>query len=413
MSTIVVAHNSYAMIRKEVAFGVNPGAPTIAPGFSTLTADGKNVNLFKPNGRKRFGNSPAAAGPFDIAGNFDPNPDPDTLFPMIALAMGSQSAPTPAPYFTSALTGSTTVATPATIPVTTGTGTRFLAGDSVILGAGTANVETVVVITPSANSFTANTTKTHASGDTAQALSPTAFVSTFSFGAALASFLLEVTRGTTWDFLGTKVDNMKLSWSSAALLAASFGLKGQTVALQGSPGTPAFSVLSPLAGPATLPQTALLNGVLYKGAALPTDTFLDKFDVSLANGLTRVSQVGSRLAADLIVGQRKANVSATMTFANDSIYDDFLYGTTGPGAAAVGVSLAVPIASSSLADPSAGRLVPYSMTVRCPNLFPTGNPVQIGQYGPLMQTFSAEAAETSGANNDLQIDIVTATSGAY
>ena len=416
MSNIVVAHNSVLLARKEVTFGVYPGSPTIAPGFVNFNVQGKNVNIKRPNGRKRFGESPFPAGPYELAGNFDPNPDPDTCLPFVAWGMGAQTAPVAAPYFTSALTGATTVGAGVVIPVTAGTGTRFISGDSAILGAGTANVETVVISLPTANNFTATTTKTHAIGDTAQALSPSAFFSTLSYGATLPSFMLEYTRNTTWDFLGIKVDTMKLGYAPGALFALNFGLVGQTELLQASPGTPAYSVAYPLHGDTALPATALptLQGILLNGAALSAGTIVRKWDASLANNLDKtLRQPGSRLLYDIVPGQRKATGAVTFSFADDSIYTQFLGAATGPGNSIAGLSITLPIASQTYADPSAGRLVPYSLTVRLPNLYPVSDPVAGKQYGPIDQVFTFDAAEQPGSNNDLLIDIVTASSAIY
>ena len=416
MPAVVVAHQTFVMVRKEVTFGVNPGAATIAPGFSAFTLQGKNTSISRPNGRKRPGVSLSPAGPYDAAGNLDPNPDPDTLAPFIAWAMGAQTAPVAATYYTTALTSTSAVGSSIALAVTAGTGTDVLVGDSVIVGAGTANVETCVVSAHAANTVTvSNATKTHAIGDTVQALSTTAFFSTCSYGTTLPSFLLEYNRGyDCWDFSGTTIDSMKLGCAPGQLLVPSFGLVAATEALQGSPATPAFSTAFPLHWEAPFPQTGLLNGVLFNGAVLPAGTILKKWDASLANGLEKTFKPpGQRTVAAFPVGQRKATVSATFSFADASVYDTFLGTTSGPGPSIAGVSLAIPIASLTDADSTVGRTVPYSITVRTPNLYPTGDPVAGKQYGSLEQVFTADAAETPGNGNDLQIDLVTSSATAY
>ncbi len=418
MPNVIVAHQTTVMAQKEITFGVY-ALPTIAPGFSAFTVDWKYTNIQRPNGKKRPGQSPFPGGQFDVAGNFDPNPDPDTLMPFIAGAMGAQTAPTAAPYFTSALTGATVAGAGTVIAVTAGTGSRFLVGDSVIVGAGTANVETVVVTANAANSFTATTTKTHALADTAQALSTTAFVSTASFGTNLPSYTLEYQRGfDTWDFLGCTFNSMKLSTAPGQLLTCSIGVVGQTAQLQASPATPAYSTQDPLAFEATLPATALpaLQGVLFNGAALPAGTILKKWDVNLANGVeTTLRGVGSNLVQGFPVGQRKATISATFSFADASVYKAALGSptATGPQSLRAPVALQIPIASTSFADATTGRKVPYSITVVTPNLYPTSSPVPGKQYGSLEQTFTGDAAETAGQGNDLTIILVSATASAY
>jgi hypothetical protein len=411
MPNPVTGHQTWIGAKKETTFGVAATPVTIFPGTAAFTSTAANAEVPRDNGKMRYGQSLSPASQFTDSIAMSPTPDPDTLFPFLAWAFGAQSATSGAVYATTALTGPVVAGAGATLPVTAGTGTRFTNGDSIQVGFGTANVETVTITGVSANSLTATTTKNHASADLVQGLSATAFQSVLSYGATLPSFTIEEYRyADALDHLGCTVDSLKLTGNPGSLLKVDLGIKAASLQINASPATPSFSNVMPFHI-----DTATPTQVLYKGVALPAGTILKGWDVALANSLeTTYIGVGSRYAAAFPVGQRKGAVNAKLSWVTNALYQDFLgaVGATSPQSTIAGLQLAIPVASPSYAD--ATRLVPYQLIVNLPNIYPKGNVVANKQYGSLEQAFSGSANETvAGMNNDLSLTIVGTVASAY
>lgn len=411
MPNPIVGHQTWLGARKETAFGVVAGASTIFPGFETWSPQPKNSKIQRPNGKMRAGQSLSPGGPYDFTASLGLCPDPDTTFPFMAFGWGAQTTPSFAVYATTALTSSSAVGAGTVLAVTAGTGTKFTIGDSIIVGAGTANVETCVITAVAANTVTATTTKTHAAADTVQGLSAVAYSSTLSFGpASLPSFTLEEFRGNdAVDHLGCTIESMKFSGAPGALLKIDLSICAANEAINASPATPSFSNIMPL----HIDQAALTS-MLYKGAALSSGTILKKYDLGLNNNLEKTYRaIGSRTVAGFPVGQRVASAGFTLSWVDDSAYKDFLGQTaaTGPQSLIAGLSIAIPVASASFADPA--RSVPYGIVFNLPNMYPLSDVVAGKQYGSLEQVFTLDPAETPGLGNDFTATITGTVSTVY
>ncbi|MDB5069628.1 MAG: hypothetical protein JWM87_739 [Candidatus Eremiobacteraeota bacterium] len=401
---------------KEITFGTF-AVPTIFPNYETWSPSPKNIAIKRPTTRRRAGQSMPATGGYEFSASLRVGAEPDTLFPLLAYFFGSQTTPSAYIYAVTALTSGTAVASNVSLPVTAGTGTKFQNGDSVIVGAGTANVETCVInAIPTANAIqVAATTKTHLTADTVQGLSPTAYGSTLSLAlSTIPSFSLEYNRvNDAIDYVGCKLDTLKISIAPGQQLMCDFGLVAANEVINVSPTTPSFSTLFPLVSEANINGAASVN---YNGVNLTAanTTLVRKFDLQVNNNLDKgFRTAASRFVQDFPLGQRTGSGSIVLSFPDNTKYKDFLglSTATGPQGSIAGVQLNYAISTQSLIDPT--RLVAYSVNFTMPNLFLNGDAVPGKLSGALEQTLSFDLAETSGANNDVQALIVGGSAVVY
>jgi hypothetical protein len=423
---LAVGHQTYIGVAKETTPGTF-AAPTSFPGYANFGLAGKNNSVARPNGRQRYGVSLSPPAGFDISGNIDPNPDPDTLLPWIAWAMGAQTTPIGAIYALGITTGATTSGSN-TVFTIGGSASSFVVGQSLVVEVSGANQETCTITAVSGSTITvSSTTKNHASGVYVFSRSTTAFVSQLSYGLTLPALSVQFNRGSdAVDYVYTTIDSMKLGLKPNGLLSASFGCVAQSVLIDASPATPSYSVALPFNAETAVPSPVgtqvvtggglfnIVNAVTVNGAALSAGTICKEWSLSLANNVDKnFRQVNSRLVAGFPLGQRKTTAQVKFSFADSSLFKLFLGSSsaTSPGSTIGGVAITLPVASVTLAD--ATRSVPYLLCAVLPNCFPTDDPVPGVQYGSLEQTFSLEAAETPGGNNDLQFVIISASAAAY
>jgi Phage tail tube protein len=427
MPAVLIPTGQYTSVgfAKETTFGTGV-TPTIFPAYEMFTPQAKNTGIQRTGARHRGGRSLPATGQYDFTGSLRPEGQPDILAVLLFYAMGSQTTPTPAVAFQTLLTAASTAGTGTVLAVTAGTGTNPLltVGASVIVGYGTANQETCTITALAANSITVTTTKTHAIGDPVVLTSSVAYTTTLQFPLpsvpapipSLPSFTLEYNRvADAIDYLGCMIDTIKAAGQPGQEIQVDFGLVAATELINASPATPGFSMTFPLTYEAPS-SAALAAGATYKGTVLgvPGQPMVRKWDVSMNNQLDKTFRTaGSRFVQGFPLGQRQVTASLELSFQNNSAYQDFLgaAGATSPQSAISGVSLVLTAMSQSYADPA--LKVPYSISFNLPNLFITGDPVPGKTSGVIVQTLAFDGAETPGGNNDLSINVTTASSATF
>jgi Phage tail tube protein len=403
---------------KEATFGTGV-APTMWDAFMNFVPSPKNVFVPRGGARKRLSNTYPATGAYELALSVDPETAPDVFGQLLAFALGAQSAPvTGASVVATTFNGSTSIASPTTITVSTDTRNIF-PGCSLLLDSA-AQQETVVVISVTGpTTFTCNTTKTHASGQPITSpVATTAYTSLLTMGSPLPSFTTEYvinkigTSGAAFarDYTGCKVDTLSLSMNSKGGLVPKFSLVGQSELQQGAPTTPVFStkqIFTFQAPGAWLAFNAVQLGIQGAPAVI-------SWDLSYSNNLLKAyeSYGFGRTVYGFPEQQRKITGKLTLGFESTAQYTTFLGATTGPANYIPGIAMYIVCATTDLAD--ATNNFPFSIFIKLPNLAISALGTPGKASGALQQDFTFEAAEsTPGAADDIALQLLNTQTTAY
>lgn len=392
-------------IVKETTPGVFPGMTNALYHRATnAKLDGKNVPVPRTGAAKKWGQELPGTGPYESTLAIDVESAGDKVGQLLAYSLGGQTTPS-TNIVNLTLSGSTLVGATA-FPVGSNLPINVVPGMTLTFDTST-NQETLVVANPAITTSggvysintTAGATKAHSNGVGVTLTGVNAYYTKMTLGQ-LPTFSAQIFRvNDTVDALGCMMETVSITMNSKGGLDFKFTAANMNEAIDNSPATPAFSSKFPFEfeNPA---NWQVLGGAMV---GVPGSSVMVKsLSAQISNNLDKSYYSGSSGRNPYAFVQQSRNVkgSVMLGFEDNTAYQLFLgaSGATGPKFPVAATSFAWVCAGSDIIDVATGT--PYLITLQFPNIWPTGDPVEIKSTGVIMQQFNFEAAESASQTND-------------
>ncbi len=390
---------------KETTPGVFPGMTgALYHAATSVKFDGKNVPVTRTGARKRWGQTTPATGAYESTGQIDVESSADVIGQPIAFALGAQTTPSTA--IVAETLSAATLISATSFPVGTSFPVNIVAGMTLTIDTST-NMETLTVanpaITASSGVFSINTTsgatKAHSSGATVTLTGTAAYASKMTLGTLPYFSAQEFMVTDAVDYLGCMMESMAITMNAKGGLDLKFTAANLNEAIDASPATPAFSTKFPYVfeNPSNY-QVLGGNMVGVRGSSIAVISL----SATLNNNLdkTYFSGSGGRSPYAFIQQQRSAKGTIVLGFEDDSVYKLALgsASATGPVFPVAPTSFVWVCAGQDVIDSATGT--PYLLTLKFPNIWPTGDPREIKANGMITQTFAFDSAESGNGNDD-------------
>lgn len=339
----------------------------------------------------------------------------DTFGPLLAYALGVQSAP-------SLTIVSTTLSAAATIgdkTITVASARRIFKGQILAVDTST-DLESMTVASVAGNvvTFTAALTKSHASAITVTCTATTAYYSKMTIGA-LPTICAEVYRPNApvaaTDYTGGKISTLALSLAASAALAPQVGFIFADSVSNGSPTTPSFSDKNPIVFEQQFAAPFLAGDSVNSGDgeafSRATGATMTTFSLSLNNGLkaSNFGLGGGNIIRNIPEGQRAITGSLGLQFDSAALRNAF--DADRLGGALPACSLYIPLSTTDVIDSATG--VNYAIGLWLPRIA-LSQDADDSFGSPTTQTVSWVAGDSeAGANDALTVDYIGSSDAAF